>query len=242
MTENNRNMILAIVLSVIVLFGWQFLVAQPQLERAQRQAEIAAQQAAQTNTGVSVPNATPGQTGTSATDTAVTPAETTGNQKFADRASALAATTRVPNETGELKGSINLRGARIDDLQLTEYKETIDPNSPIITLLTPSGAPGGYYVEQGWVPANGSTNNVPTKDTVWTLQSGTTLPAAPPVTLSWDNGAGLVFRRTIAVDDHYLFTVTQTIENKSAGDVMLFPYSVVVREGIPHVSNFLIQH
>src|SRR5690606_8479711 len=121
--------------------------------------------------------------------------------------------------------------------------ETVDPDSPIITLLSPSGAPGGYYVEQGFVPASGSNVAVPGNDTVWSLEGeNTTLTEATPVTLIWDNGAGLVFRRTIAIDEHYLFTVTQTVENTGNGDVALYPYARVVRQGTPAVANFFIQH
>ncbi|HWA19379.1 MAG TPA: membrane protein insertase YidC [Devosia sp.] len=240
MNETNRNMILAIVLSVAVLFGWQYFVAGPQMEKAQRQAEIAAQQAASTDaglatTGVSTQPATPGAAPTTA-------ATSTATVTYADRAAAIAASARLPIDTPSVHGSINLAGGRIDDLQLKKYTETIDPASPIITLLSPSGAPGGYYVAQGWIKANGE-KAVP-DDAVWSIaaNSATTLTPAAPVTLTWDDGNGLVFTRTFAVDDKYLFTVTQGVENKTGGDVSLFPFSRVVREGIPHVSNFFVQH
>ena len=122
-----------------------------------------------------------------------------GAQTFADRASALAASNRVAIDTEDLAGSINLTGARIDDLRLEKYRETVDPASPIITLLSPSGAPGGYYVEHGWAPAAGATVTLPDANTVWTLEGdATTLTAATPVTLRYDNGQGLIFRRTIS--------------------------------------------
>ena len=236
MQTDNRNMIVAIVLSVIVLFGWQFLVAGPQMERAQRNAEIAAEQAA-SDAALATPS-------TTTADGTVLPAtDAAGNRTFADRDAAVAATERVAVETAALKGSISLTGARLDDLRLKKYTETVDPTSPIITLLSPSGAPDGYYVEQGWAPANGSTIVTPDRNSVWTVENGAaTLTAATPVTLRWDNGAGLVFRRTFAVDDNYLFTVTQSVENQSTGDVALFPYSKVVREGTPKVQNFFVQH
>jgi len=241
MNETNRNMIIAIALSVVVIFGWQFFVAGPQMERAQRQAQIAAEQAAAANPGLA--------TTTTGTDTAMAPAgsgtapATIVPGVFADRAAALAASTqRVTIETPTLKGSINLAGGRLDDLQLKEYTETIAANSPIITLLTPSGAPGAYYVEQGWAAANGSSFAVPGATTLWAVEGNASLTDAAPVTLRWDNGSGLIFRRTFAVDNEYLFTVTQSIENQSDAAVALFPYSRVVREGTPHVSNFFVQH
>ncbi len=232
--ETNRNMIIAIVLSMVVLFGWQFLVAGPQLEQAQRRAAIEQQQAA-SDTGLAAP----------AADGSVAPAATATQAAgtFADRASAIAATPRVTIDTDALAGSISLTGARIDDIKLKQYRETVDPNSPIITLLNPSGAPGGYYIEQGWVPASGATIAVPDGNTVWAVEGeNQTLTATTPVTLSWDNGAGLTFRRTYAVDNNYLFTVTQTVQNQTAGDVALYAYSRIVRQGTPQVANFFVQH
>ena len=233
---DNRNVILAIVLSMLVLFGWQFFVAGPQLERAQQQQEIAAAQQAAADAALAVPTTT----------TAGTPGPVeaaAGNAVYPDRAAAIAATQRVTINTEDLAGSINLTGARLDDLELKQYQETVDPASPIITLLTPAGVHNAFYVEQGWVPANGATIAVPDNSSVWQVEgANTTLTAATPVTLKFDNGAGLIFRRTFAVDEHYLFTVTQSVENTGTGDVALFPYARVARHDTPKVANFFIQH
>jgi len=239
MNETNRNMIIAIVLSVVVLFGWQFLIAGPQAQRAQEQARIAAEQAAAANPGLA--NGTATATGTQATPAGGAPANA-ATPTFADRQTAIAATPRVEIDTASLKGSINLTGGRLDDLELKKYKETVEPDSPIVTVLSPSGVTDGYYVEQGWVPASGSTVKVPDAQTQWTVDANARLTETTPVTLTWDNGAGLVFHRTFAVDANYLFTVTQSIDNKSGAEVQLFPYSRVVREGTPKVSNFFVQH
>ncbi|WEJ59192.1 membrane protein insertase YidC [Devosia sp. FJ2-5-3] len=236
MNSDNRNVILAVVLSMLVLFGWQFFIAGPQLERAQQQAEIAATQQAEAQSNLAVP-----QDGTTPAAGA-TPASG-GVATFADRASAIAASARVEINTPDLDGSINLVGARIDDLELKQYRETTAPDSPIITLLSPAGAPGGYYIEQGWAPAAGANIALPDGQTVWSLVGDTTtLTSATPVTLRYENGQGLIFTRTIAVDDYYLFTITQTVENTGSGDVALFPYARVVRQGTPPVQNFFIQH
>ncbi|WMT91738.1 membrane protein insertase YidC [Pelagibacterium sp. H642] len=231
MNENNRNMILAVVLSMIVLFGWQFFIAGPQLEQAQRQAELAAEQQA---TEQSADLATPGTDGAAATSADMT--------VFATRDEALAATDRVAIETGSLSGSISLTGARIDDLHLTRYNETPDPDSPTITLLSPVGSPQPYYLEQGWIAPSGSNVAVPDGQTEWTLESGETLTADTPITLAWENGEGLIFRRTISVDENYMFTVDQSVENTGAGDVSLFPYSRVARLYTPQTQNFFILH
>ncbi|WP_193337186.1 membrane protein insertase YidC [Devosia beringensis] len=230
---DNRNVILAIVLSMIVLFGWQFFIAGPQLERAQQQAQIAAEQAQS--------EATPAATAVAAGTPGTVAAD--GTVFYADRAEAIGASERVTIDTPDLHGSINLTGARLDDLELKQYQETVDPDSPIITLLTPAGVPNAYFAEQGFVPAAGTTVAVPDSKSVWTVEGGaSTLTATTPVTLRWDNGAGLVFRRTFAVDEFYLFTVTQSVTNNGSGDVALFPYARVARHGTPKVANFFIQH
>ncbi|MGV8833647.1 MAG: membrane protein insertase YidC [Devosia sp.] len=234
--SDNRNVILAIVLSIIVLFGWQFFIAGPQLQRAQQQQEIAAAQA-QTDAALATPAATAVAAGTPGTVGA------DGTVFYADRAEAIAASDRIIIDTPDLHGSINLTGARLDDLELKQYRETVDADSPIITLLTPNGAPNAYFVEQGFVPAAGAAIAVPDGKSVWSVDGNNTqLTATTPVTLRWDNGAGLTFRRTFAVDEFYLFTVTQSVENKSTGDIALFPYARVARHGTPKVANFFIQH
>ena len=241
-SDNNRNMIIAIVLSVVVLFGWQFFIAGPQLEQAQRRQDLAAQQAAQ-DTSLATP--APSADGTLPAGGGATPAVTDSTQAgiYPTREAALATSQRVAIDTPALSGSISLTGGRLDDLKLKEYKETVDPDSPIITLLSPSGGPNGYYIESGWVPASGGTAALPDGNSVWTLEGDNqTLGVNAPVTLRWDNGAGLVFHRTITVDEKYLFTVTQAVENNSGGDVALYPYSRVVRQGTPHVANFFVQH
>jgi YidC/Oxa1 family membrane protein insertase len=235
MKTDNRNMILAIALSIIVLFGWQFFIAGPQLEQAQRRAEIEAQQA-QADQSLPTPSADGSTVTTPAVDAQA------GGQAFPTREAAVAATPRVQIATEALSGSINLLGGRLDDLGLNRYHETVDPTSPRITLLTPAGAPSAYFIEQGWVNAGG-TATVPSNTTVWELEGeNQTLTETTPVTIRWDNGEGLVFRRTFSVDENYLFTVTQSIENTSGGQVAMFPYSRVARHSTPQTANFFILH
>ncbi len=141
-----------------------------------------------------------------------------------------------------MNGSIDLKGARIDNLSLEQYRETIDPHSPPIVLFSPSGSPDAYYAEFGWVPASGTTQKLPGPDTLWTQDGGGALSADHPVKLTYDNGEGLVFRRTIAVDDHYLFTIKDEVQNKSAAPVTLFPYGLISRHGAPKVLGYYILH
>ncbi|MBU1174196.1 MAG: membrane protein insertase YidC [Alphaproteobacteria bacterium] len=237
--QDNRNIIIAAVLAMAILFGWQYLVAGPQMEQAQRQAELAVQQQAEQADGAAL--ATPDATATGEAGTM--PAGAGPASAFESRADAVAASARVMIDTPALAGSINLTGGRIDDLSLKDFHETVDPGSPIITLLSPAGAPQPYFAEQGWVAPADTAIKVPTTATQWSLAEGSeTLTVDSPVTLVYDNGDGLTFRRTFAVDAKYLFTITQAVENKSGDTIALYPYARVSRLGKPAVQNFFIQH
>lgn len=232
--NEGRNYVLAIGLSILVLVGWQYFVAGPQLEKAQRQAELAAQQQQSTSETADLPTpSADGGTGEIAAPTA----GLTGS-----RDEVIAQGERVSIETLALTGSINLTGGRIDDLRLKRYHETVDESSPIITLLSPEGTPEPYFVEQGWVSATGSTANLPKSDTQWQVVGNQTLSVDNSVTLQYDNGNGQIFKRTFNVDENYLFTVTQTVENNGSGDIALFPYSRVTRQETPQTSGFFILH
>ncbi|WP_116653324.1 membrane protein insertase YidC [Pelagibacterium sediminicola] len=237
--NDQRNMILAIVLSMAVLFGWQFFIAGPQLEQAQRQAETAAEQqaageVARDGLDIAAPQGEPGAGAATSSSTDIL--------SFATRDAALAASPRVPIRTPAVSGSINLVGAQIDDLHLLRYRETIDDDSPTITLLSPAGSPEPYFLEQGWVAPAGSAIALPDGQTMWTLETGETLTPETPVTLAWDNGEGLVFRRTIALDESYMFSITQSVENTGAAEIALYPYSRIMRLYTPRTQNFFILH
>jgi YidC/Oxa1 family membrane protein insertase len=240
----HKNTILAIVLSLIVVVGWQFFVGYPQVDKQRRDAELKQQQQTQLQPqgqpGTGQPGGATGpQTGTPAVPGG--PAAST--QPAANTREALiAAAPRVAIDTPRLKGSIDLKGARLDNLSLEQYRETVDPNSPPIVLFSPSGSPEAYYAEFGWVPAAGTTEKMPGPDTVWTQQGTGTLGVGHPVTLTYDNGAGLVFRRTIAVDDHYLFTLKDEVQNKGSAPATLFPYALISRHGTPKVQGYYILH
>ena len=234
MTSETRNMIAAVVLSLVVVVGWQYFVITPQVERAAQQAEIAAQQSAEEG---AVDLATPS---TPAGEVSSTPP--VAQSVFASRSEAIASTERVSIETDSLTGSINLVGGRIDDLSLKQYRETVEEDSPIITLLSPANAPDSFFVEQGWVTASGGTTRVPNADTLWSVGTNTRLSNNNPVVLTYDNGEGVIFTRTIEVDDKYMFTITQTVTNNSNGDIALFPYARVARYETPDVAGFFILH
>jgi YidC/Oxa1 family membrane protein insertase len=237
---DNKNTILAIALSALVLLGWQYFFAVPQ-EKA-RQEQLQSQQQAQK------PNApTPAQP-SQAPPTQAGPAQMPGQaaapaaEAPVDRAAALAAGPRVPITTESLQGSIALKGGRIDDLALVKFRETVDPKSPPIVLLSPSGTADPFYAEFGWTGAAGTNVKLPTADTVWKQSGSGALGVSHPVTLTYDNGEGLEFRRTIAVDDKYLFTIKDEVTNKGASPVSLFPYALISRHGTPPTAGYYILH
>jgi YidC/Oxa1 family membrane protein insertase len=234
--NEHKNTILAIVLSLLVVVGWQYFVGLPQMQREHEQQAIKQEQS-QTQPTTAQP-ATPG----GAVPTAPGAAAPSAQPATATREAVIAASPRITIDTPRLRGSIALKGARIDDLSLQQYRETIDPNSPAIVLLSPSGAPDAFYAEFGWVPASGTSTAMPGQDTVWKQDAGGTLSIGHPVTLTYDNGDGLTFRRTIAVDDRYLFTIKDEVQNKGTSPATLFPYALVSRHGTPKVQGYYILH
>src|SRR5271156_4372978 len=236
----HKNTILAIVLSLIVVVGWQYFVGYPQMEKQRREAELKQQEQAQLHPGTAPPTTPAPQTG-SAPAVAGSPAAAAPTPDHA-REAVIAASPRVAIDTARLNGSIDLKGARIDNLSLEQYRETIDPNSPPIVLLSPSGSPEAYYAEFGWVPAPGTTEKMPGPDTVWTQDGSGALRVDHPIALTYDNGTGLVFRRTITVDDRYLFTIKDEVQNRSANPITLFPYALISRHGTPKTLGYYILH
>jgi YidC/Oxa1 family membrane protein insertase len=240
--DHQKNLLLAIVLSVAVLLGWQMFYAGPKLKEEQERRQRIQQEQTQVKeppgapkTGpVAAPGAAPQPSATTPSSAPAAPAPT--------REAALAGSPRLAVETPSLKGSIALRGGRIDDLVLVRYHETVDPKSPNVVLFSPSGAPHPYYAEYGWSAGGGSTQPMPNADTLWKPEKEGPLTPAAPATLVWDNGQGLVFRRTIAVDDNYLFTVTDAVENKTGAPVVLHPYGLISRHGMPKVEGYYILH
>ena len=239
MTEN-KNTILAIALSALVLIAWQLFYAGPQekVRQEKQQAEQLAQKQQQAQQPAK-PGPAPAQPGPAQAPGQVAPSPAT---IAANREAAVAASPRVPIATGSLQGSIALKGGRIDDLALVKFRETVDPKSPPIVLLSPSGSPEPFYAEFGWTNAVGGKVKVPTADTEWKQVGSGALGVDHPVTLAYDNGEGIEFRRTIGVDDKYLFTIKDEVVNKSANPVSLYPYALISRHGTPPTLGYYILH
>ena len=142
---------------------------------------------------------------------------------------------RISVETPSLNGSIRLKGARFDSLKLAKYKQTLDADSPDVELLAPSGSQAPYFAEIGWLSSD--TNlKLPNSETLWHVR-GQKLTPQSPLTFEWDNGQGLKFVRTVSVDEHYLFTITQTVENNTNNPVVLYPYGLISRIYNPDNAN-----
>jgi YidC/Oxa1 family membrane protein insertase len=238
--NDNKNTILAIVLSAIVLIAWQYFVGMPQLNKEksvqeQQQAEKLGPkpQAGQPSQPSAVPSpATQGAPGTPGAPASVEQKTPGAAGQIVTREQALNR-PHINIETPSLTGSISLKGGRIDDLRLLKFRETVEPNSPAIVLLSPSGSPEPFYAEFGWVGDATAKTKVPSAETVWTQRGSGALSASTPVTLTWDNGEGLVFTRTISVDERYLFTVKDEVANKTVNAVTLHPYALISRHGTP---------
>jgi len=215
---NNSNLIVAIVISLGILLGFQYFYVKPQQERYRQQ--VMAEKSIATQ----------------ATPTPVV-------EPPRDRASLITASPRVKIATPEFEGSINLKGARLDDLALVNYRESVDPASPEIVLLSPAGtaAPNSaYYADLSWL-ADDKDDPVPTVDTEWKASGGELTPDHP-ATLSWDNGKGLLFTRIVSVDQHFMFTVDDEVKNTSATLVTLYPFGLVRRQGNPVGRSTYILH
>jgi len=237
MMSDHKNTILAIVLSLLVVVGWQYFIGYPQMQREQQQAQLKQQEQNKPQPGATTPG-TPEANAPPVPNVAAPSAQ----PPSASRASVIGASSRVAIDTPRLGGSIDLKGGRIDDLTLTKYRETIDPDSPAIVLFSPSGASDAYYAEFGWLAPSGTNAAVPGADTVWTQQGSGPLGVGHPVTLTYDNGQGLVFTRTIAIDDRYMFAIKDSVANKGGAPVTLYPYGLISRHGVPPVLGYYILH
>jgi YidC/Oxa1 family membrane protein insertase len=246
MMTDNRNTILAVILSGLVLIAWQYFYNVPQMERQRAQTRVQSELAkkgttqspAQTPAQSTTPSAPP-QAGTAPTPSSQVPAAA---GPVLSREAAIEATPRVKIETPRVTGSISLRGARIDDLALVQFRDTVDPTSPAIVLFSPSDTASPYYAEFGWVPTAGSTVRLPDQNTVWEQEGTNQLTPSTPVTLKYDNGDGLTFRRTVSIDDRYLFTIKDEVSNVGNAAVTLFPFGLISRHGTPQVSGYYILH
>ncbi|MEO1543567.1 MAG: membrane protein insertase YidC [Pseudomonadota bacterium] len=236
--DDHKNLLIAVIASMAILLTWQFFFPPPS----------PISETTSVTEGIGKPNGTAGVQTSPQTSpqtagqagTSLVPGVGPGPAKAT--APSAPSGTRIPIKTSSIEGSIGLRGALIDDVKLVEYHEEPDESSPLIQIFSPTNSNAPYFAEHRWVPAAGAAVKVPDADTEWIAPAGAELTKDEPLVLTWDNGAGLAFTRTISVDDHYLFTLEDTVSNTSGGDVVLYPYARIYRYGTPKIENFFIQH
>ncbi len=213
--ENQKNLFLAIAISMAIIFGFQFLMPP----------EIPVEKSSTNTNNESnidlIQDSSPSIT-------------------FENKEKVLLSSKRVAFDNGKISGSINLLGGVIDDLVLLEYRKLLDINSDKISFLNPVGSEDAYYLDTGWVTTD-STIALPNSNSVWS-SNGSFLDGMNSVILSWSNDQNIIFQKTISLDENYLFSVEQKIINKS--DIMFeaFPYGLSNRTGEPEMQKFFILH
>jgi YidC/Oxa1 family membrane protein insertase len=212
--ENQKNLFLAIIISMAIIFGFQLLVPQPE------RAPVTEDNTAQESVSLDI--------------------QSTSSALLLDREQVLEETIRVTFDNSKIKGSINLEGGIIDDLVLEEYRETLDPTSDFITYLNPLGSQDAYYLDTGWVSPD-STIELPNNKSVWKADKSS-IGINDPVKLTWQNSQNIIFEKIITLDEHYLFSVDQRVINNSGKSFDLYPFGLSKRQGLPEMQNFFILH
>ena len=246
MDQKNGNFLSAIFLCMIVLLGWQYFVVEPKLaaERA-RQAELQKLETEQNglrNDASDVVAPTVNSLGFGLSGDS-------GNGALNDQQSVysidkeFANTPRLKIQTPELSGSIALMGARFDDIELINFPTSLEENAPAVRLLEHAtlGDNNIWQASYGWNSADGNADNMPNNTTLWVIEKGSVLTPETPVTLKYEAPNGLIFRQNISVDAHYMFTITQSVENTSEAAFNLFPYGRITRLGaVPDAPIFVL--
>lgn len=222
MKDETRGLYLAIILSMVVIFitNWMFPTTEPQI---QNDVEVP-------QTALNMPE----------NETTKPENEVKEDKVVLSTAQAVAQDRRINIINQDIRGSLRLKGARFDELYLRKYRTEIDPQSPAVELLSPSQTANPYYAEFGWLSSDKSIK-LPDNNTVWTAKSRELTPQTPLV-LEWNNGQGLRFIRKISVDENYMFTIDQNVENNSGKTVALFPYGLINRYYEKSAENSSVVH
>ncbi|MBL6847077.1 MAG: membrane protein insertase YidC [Alphaproteobacteria bacterium] len=220
MNPETRNLVAAISLSMAVLIGYQLLFVDPKKDQIIQENVV---NNLSDSSNIPIPSNDNSLTVTS---------ENNKTEKFKN-------VPRVKLNSNETSGSISLKGARIDDITLTQYRETLDADSSLINLLLKSNEKNPYFIEHGWSSPDGL--KVPNGKTLW-KSSKNLLSPDTSITLSWDNGEGIIFYQDISVDDTFMFTINQRVKNNTNNAVTLYPYGLIRRTGEPETTKFFVLH
>lgn len=222
---DNKNILLAVSLSLLILLGWEMFFAPKPVPKPTAAPEVVSQAPA-----APAPDAPAG-----ATESPIGAAPVAAPEPVVE-------TPRLSIQTPHMNGSLALMGSRFDDVTLTEYRETIDPTSPPIDLLSPMSASKPYFVELGWLSGDTSLK-LPNASTVWAADNpDQPLTETAPATLRWDNGTGLKFTKKISADKDYMFVIEQTVENSGTTAATIYPYGLIARVDTPKTQGFFILH
>ena len=220
MNPETRNLVAAISLSMAVLIGYQLLFVDPKKDQIIQENIV---NNLSDNSNIPIPS----------NDNSLTVTSEDGKtENFKN-------VPRVLLNSNETSGSISLKGARIDDITLTQYRETLDADSSLINLLLKSNEKNPYFIEHGWSSPDGL--KVPNGKTLW-KSSKNLLSPDTSITLSWDNGEGIIFYQDISVDDTFMFTINQRVKNNTNNAVTLYPYGLIRRTGEPETTKFFVLH
>ena len=220
MNPETRNLVAAISLSMAVLIGYQLLFVDPKKDQIIQENVV---NNLSDNSNIPIPS----------NDNSLTVTSEDGKtENFKN-------VPRVLLNSNETSGSISLKGARIDDITLTQYRETLDADSSLINLLLKSNEKNPYFIEHGWSSPDGL--KVPNGKTLW-KSSKNLLSPDTSITLSWDNGEGIIFYQDISVDDTFMFTINQRVKNNTNNAVTLYPYGLIRRTGEPETTKFFVLH
>ena len=221
MNPETRNLVAAISLSMAVLIGYQLLFVEPKKDIAQNENIV---KESDDSSNIPIPQNL---------DNGIVASDTT------EPKSSNKPVPRISMISKEVSGSISLKGARIDDITLTQYKETLEPESKLIKLLLKSNGDSPYFIEFGWSSPDGI--KVPNGKSLWKSSSNILSPDKN-ITLKWDNGENITFYQDISVDDSFMITVNQRVENNSNNSVTLYPYGLIRRAGEPKTIDFFVLH
>ena len=220
----NKNVFIAIALSMSVLLFWSAFVDSPQPIEKKNQKVSNSQLENKTADNGIVPDI-----------------DGTIIKENISRKDSLKKTKRILLENKKIKGSISLVGATIDDLSFKNYKVDIESNN-IVQFLNPKETKNSYFAESGWASI-GNKIKVPTSKSIWSVVGNKFLSVNNPITLEWNNGSNLIFRKKIEIDDNYLFKIIQEVKNNSSEQIELYPYAQLTRKNIPEdLKGFYILH
>ena len=211
---DQKNLLLAILASLVVLLGFQLLFPTKEVPKTENTQEI---------------------------NDSIAPTPEIIAEIPKDRYEIINETSRVNIDNDYINGSITLTGARIDDIILKKYRVDLSTKSQNVKFFSPKGSDDAYFTEYGWVTNNNKDINLPNANTIW-KSNRTLISNDSPVILTWDNGNGLIFKRTINIDNEYMFNIEQTVINNTSEEIILYPYGLIYRSGFPKLSGLFILH